>query len=321
MCMRRCMLRLVVTAVMSISFTAAAVAVCGAPSQSGLALCFPSAASTVLYPATIEMGINSGGVPITHLDVYDGNVRVESLGFVPGQLVDFSLLNGFHKVTVNAWDADGKFYEAKSSFTITGFGAGTCALPNGSINLCWPAAGSYQPESTTISAAFAEGVKSWSMTLDGKALINSADAGGSASGPLVTDVFAAAGGHKLVVQAVSANGMASTVARQFSTFYDLNCNPKSGTCTPGISIVKPSNISEDTAGDEGAKFELQAEVAGNPKPTTKMIVYLDGVNVEQSAGPGITANVGTTKGSHYVVIQAWDTAGKLYETYGNVNVQ
>jgi hypothetical protein len=48
---------------------------------------------------------------------------------------------------------------------------------------------------------------------------------------------------------------------------------------------------------------------------------MDGVKKEQSAGPGITADVSTSKGSHYLVIQAWDTAGKMYETYGNVNVQ
>ncbi len=318
--MVRCMLRLVVGSAILFSVTAM-VAECSAPAQRGLAVCFPSVGSTVLYPATMEMGVNSEGVPITHLDVYDGSVLVDSLGFVPGQLVDFSLLNGLHKITVHAWDANGSQYEAKSSFTITGFGAGTCAPGSGTINLCWPAAGSYQPESSAISAAFAAGVKSWSVTLDGRAVINSGQAGGEASSPLMTDVFAAAGSHKLVVQAVGANGATSTVTRQFSTFYDLNCNPKAETCTPGITIVKPSNVGEDTAADEATSFEVQAEVTGNPKPTTKMIVYLDGHDIEQSAGPGITAKVSAAKGSHYLVIQAWDTAGKLYETYGNVNVQ
>jgi hypothetical protein len=85
--------------------------------------------------------------------------------------------------------------------------------------------------------------------------------------------------------------------------------------------VKPSNVGEDTAADEATSFEVQAEVTGNPKPTTKMVVYLDGHDIEQSAGPGTTAKVSAAKGSHYLVIQAWDTAGKLYETYGNVNVQ
>jgi hypothetical protein len=297
----------------------AAVAECGAPSQSGLALCFPSVGSTVLYPATIEMGINSGGVAITNVAVYDGNVRVDSLGFVPGQLVDFSILNGYHKITVNAWDANGKLYQAKTSFTVTGFGVGTCAGGSAAINLCWPAAGSYQPENAAISAGFAAGVKSWSVTLDNQLVIDSAQTGQPAS--LLTGAFAAAGSHTIIVKAVDAKGATSTVTRQFNTFYDLSCGPKTGACTPGIAILQPSNMGESLAGDEGTSFEVKAEVTGNPKPTTKMIVYLDGAKVEQSAGPGITADVSTTKGSHYVVIQAWDTAGKLYESYGNVNVQ
>jgi hypothetical protein len=316
-----CVLRLIVGAVITISGAMTAGATCSAPVQSGLALCFPSQGSTVLYPPTIEFGVNSGGVAVSHLSVYDGNVRIDDLGFVPGQLIDFSLKNGLHHITANVWDANGKLYQAKSSFTVTGFGAGSCALQSGAINLCWPAAGSYQPENSAFSVAFGTAVKSWGVTLDGKAVINSGEVGPPSSGPVLTAVYASAGSHTLIVRALDAKGVATSVTRQFFTFYDLNCNPRTGACSPGITIIHPSQMGEDIAGDEGTSFQMQAEVAGNQKPTTKMIVYLDGVKVEQSSGPGITAAVSTSKGSHYLVVQAWDTAGKMYETYGNVNVQ
>lgn len=318
--MSRTMLRLVVGVVMYVS-CAAAFAACNAPAQSGLAVCFPSVNSTVLYPATIEMAVNSGNVPISHVSVYDGSTKVDDLDFITDTLIDFGMLNGLHHITVNAWDANGKLYQAKTSFTITGFGYRTCAPGSGLITLCQPAAGSYQPDNPTISTAFAAGVKSWSVTLDGSPVINSGQAGQPASAPLTTDVAATAGSHTVVVKAVGANGVTSTVTRQFSTFYDLSCGPKSGGCTPGILITQPANMSEENAGDVGTSFRVQAEVMYNTKPTTKMVLYLDGVKKAQSAGPGITADVSTSKGTHYLVIQAWDTAGKMYETYGNVNVQ
>jgi hypothetical protein len=314
--MLRRMFRLVLGTAIAISYASTVFAACTAPAQNGLAFCFPSVGSTVLYPATIELAANSGGVAITHVSVYDGNVRLDSLGFLPGNLIDYAIKNGFHQITVNAWDANGKLYQAKSSFTITGFGVGACARGSGTITLCSPSQASYQPESgVPITAAFAAGVKSWSVALDGRAVINSAQAGQPASSPLQTGTYAAAGSHTLVVSAVDAQGVASTLTRRFFTFYDLNCNPKTGACRPGITLLQPSAI--DVA---GTSFRVQAEVVGNPKPTTKMIVYLDGVNVQQSAGPGITANVTAAKGSHFFVILAWDTTGNMYETYGNVNV-
>jgi len=319
--MLRSGLRLGMGIVMLVSCAASAFAACSAPVQSGLALCFPSVNSTVLYPATIEMAVNSGNVLITHVSVYDGGTKVDDQNFMTDTLIDFGMLNGLHHITVNAWDANGKLYQAKSTFTITGFGYGSCAPGSGLIHLCEPAAGSYQPDVPTISTAFAAGVKSWSMTLDGHQVLNSTQTGQPASAPLITNAATTAGSHTLVVKAVGANGVTSTLTRQFSTFYDLNCGPKGGGCTPGIQITQPANMGEDNAADVGTSFRVQAEVMYNTKPTTKMIVYMDGVEKGQSAGPGITADVSTSKGSHYLVIQAWDTAGKLYETYGNVNVQ
>jgi hypothetical protein len=268
------------------------------------------------------MGVNSGGVPITQVSVYDGNTQVDNLNFLPAALTGYAMKNGFHHVTVNMWDANGKLYQAKSSFTVTGFGQGACEAGSGTITLCSPSQGSYVPEgSTLVSAAFAPGVKSWNIAVDGKSQLNSGVGGLSATGPLLTTVQAPAGNHTLTVRAVDSTGVTRTVKRSFSTFYNLDCNAKAGTCRPGITITNPSDISEGTAGDESTSFVLQAEVVGNPKPTTKMIVYLDGVKEGQSAGPEITATLKPTKGSHYVVVLAWDTTGILYETYGNVDIQ
>jgi len=303
--------------------TSAAFAACTAPAQSGMALCFPSVNSTVLFPATIEMGVNSGGVPLTHMSVYDGNVRVDDFNYVSERLIDYGMGNGFHRITVNVWDANGKLYQAKTSFTITGFGRiGPCTSRGGAITLCTPSQGSYAPEdSLGITANFAADVMSWSISIDGKPSISSVIFGATASGPLDLVTGAAAGNHAMFVSAVDSKGVTSTVTRKFSTFYHYNCGPKSNTCSPGIVITQPTDISEGSAGDEAASFRLQAEVVGNPKPITKMIVYMDGMKKQQSTGPGIAADLGGTPGSHFIVVSAWDTTGDMYETYGNVNLQ
>jgi len=52
-----------------------------------------------------------------------------------------------------------------------------------------------------------------------------------------------------------------------------------------------------------------------------MRVYLNGKVVANSFGPTVDQQVSAAKGTHIMVIQAWDTAGKLYRYTENVNVQ
>jgi hypothetical protein len=52
-----------------------------------------------------------------------------------------------------------------------------------------------------------------------------------------------------------------------------------------------------------------------------MRAYLNGTVVAQSFGPTLDQQVTAPKGTRILVIQAWDTAGKLYRFTANVNVQ
>jgi hypothetical protein len=53
----------------------------------------------------------------------------------------------------------------------------------------------------------------------------------------------------------------------------------------------------------------------------KMSVTLDGAVIAQGQGPGIVTTVHATPGSHTIKVQGMDTKGKLYLTYGTVNVE
>jgi hypothetical protein len=68
-------------------------------------------------------------------------------------------------------------------------------------------------------------------------------------------------------------------------------------------------------------FRLSASVQNNTKSITAMKVYVDGKQAGESSGPTFDQPISAAKGTHIVIVQAWDTAGKLYRLTENVNVQ
>jgi hypothetical protein len=52
-----------------------------------------------------------------------------------------------------------------------------------------------------------------------------------------------------------------------------------------------------------------------------MKVYIDGAVAGVSSGPVFDQPISAAKGTHIMVIQAWDTQGRLYRVTQNVNVQ
>jgi hypothetical protein len=75
------------------------------------------------------------------------------------------------------------------------------------------------------------------------------------------------------------------------------------------------------AEDVPTTFTVQADVQNNPAPISSMRVYIDGVSKAASSGPGVTTSLTLPANStHRMVIRAWDTAGKVYESYQNLYV-
>jgi hypothetical protein len=62
-------------------------------------------------------------------------------------------------------------------------------------------------------------------------------------------------------------------------------------------------------------------VENNTAAITSMKVYVDGAVTVATSGPTVDQPISAAKGTHIVVVQAWDTAGKLYRFTENVNVQ
>jgi len=292
-----------------------AVATCAAPSSEGIKICFPSEGSTVTYPAALEMSANTGSAYVVKSAVYDNGRLVDTNNFLPGTLVDGGIKNGAHKLTVKAWDSNGSVHQATRSFHVTGYGVAVCGTPSkAGVNLCWPNEGSLQPNTSIPISAKARGnnskIKWLSVYLDGKFYL------GTGNDFILTSAGLSAGQHRVAVVARDFAGHTYKTAHYFNAFYNYDCNPRSGACTPGIVL---NNL---TGNDVPNSFRLDAEVVNNPKPTTSMKLYLDGSVVATSTGPGITKQLSLQPNTtHIISVKAWDTAGKVYATYQTIYVQ
>lgn len=268
-----------------------------------------------MYAAAIEMDANTGTAYIVKSVVYDNGKLVDTNAFLPATLVDGSIKNGTHKVTVHAWDSNGTMYQASRSFYVTGYGVDFCGTPSiPGVDLCWPREGSVQPNTSVPISATARGnnsnIKGLSIYIDGKFYF------GTANNYILTGAGLSAGQHRIAVVAFDNAGHTFKTSHNFTAYYKYDCNPKSGTCSPGIVL------NSLTGQDVPSSFRLDANVVNNPNPTTSMKVYLDGAIVEASTGPGITKQLTLQPGTtHIVWVKAWDTTGKVYATYKTIYVR
>jgi hypothetical protein len=287
----------------------AAHADCAAPSSPGLKICFPNEGSTVMYVPGMEMAATTASGGVNHVEVWVNGTKRDDFSFLPANLYDASMKNGWNRVTVKVWDTAGNLYQAVRSFNVTGYGVGFCSTPStAGINLCWPRTGSIQPNDAVPMAATARGlnskIKSVNLYVDGKFLV------GQASNYILSGGGVTAGTHTVTAKAVDYAGHTFTASHTFKAYYNFDCNPRTGECYSGIVINKPNGPDVPTS------FTLQADVQNNPNPITGMKVYVDGVLKVHNTGPGITAQLTFAKDStHIVWVQAWDTTGKLYATY------
>lgn len=288
-------------------FTAlgAASAQCAAPSANGIRICFPNEGSTVTYVPPMEMSATVKSGAIRTVKIWDNGTLRDTVPFLPNTIYDASMTNGWNRVTVQVWDTGGNFYQAVRSFYVTGYGVNFCHVPSApGVNLCWPLEGSLQPNNIPISATArgASKISSLSVYLDGRKVLAASD------NYILSGAYSTAGTHRVTVVAHDTTGHTYKTSHTFTAYYEHDCNPKTGVCSPGIVINKPLG-----APDVPTSFQFQADVEDNTAPITAMKVYVDGAAKAASSGPGITAQIDLPANStHIVTVKAWDTQGKIY---------
>jgi len=293
-----------------------AVAQCAAPSSSGVRLCQPSPGSTVYQVPHIEATATPTSGSISDLKVLiDGKLALEN-GGPSVSLFEGGVSNGTHHLVIQATDNFGRTYQSSSTFGVTG-NLPNCPTSTVGVRICSPLAGQAISQNMAMSIGF-----------KGTAPIRRVRA--YVSGTLVADFSVdkgqtqiigqgagtTAGSHRLTVVAWDTTGKSYQSSVNFKAFFDGGCPPKGDVCTPALIPNTPQD-----GDDVQSPFRISASVEYNTAAITTMRAYLNGVVVATSFGPTLDQKVSAAKGTHILVIQAWDTQGRLYRSTANVNVQ
>src|SRR5579871_2170677 len=294
-----------------------AFAACPAPAGGTVTICQPSANSTVYQVPHIEVNSSPTSGSITTMAVYIDNKLAFQNGGPTLDLFPGGIENGLHHLVINTWDNFGRLYKAEENFSVTGNLPFTCPPTAVGIRICAPAQGDIVPQNLGFSVGFKGNapithVRAYVDTTDSFDLSPS-----SGQDHVVADgLNALPGTHTLKIMAWDTKGATYSNSVAIKTYYVGDCPPKGNTCTPGIYPETPND-----GDDVESPFRLSASVQNNTRSITAMKVYVDGKQAGESSGPTFDQPIPAAKGTHIVIVQAWDTAGKLYRLTENVNVQ
>ena len=292
-------------------------AACPAPASGSLAICQPSANSTVYQVPHIEATANPASGSITTLKVYIDNKLVFTNSGPGISLFEGGVANGTHHLVINAWDDFGRLYQAAENFSVTGNLPFNCPVTGVGVRICAPTTGSVVSQNLGFTAGFKgnTAIKFVRAYVDSADVFDFAPAAGQ-DHVVAGGVSTSAGAHTLTVVAWDTNNTVYKSSVGFKTYYEGGCPPRGTTCNPGIYPNTPND-----GDDVQSPFRVSASVQYNTASITAMKAYIDGVQVGASSGPTFDQPISVAKGTHVLVIQAWDTAGKLYRLTENVNVQ
>src|ERR1700740_1010105 len=121
-----------------ICLSSQAFAACPAPASGSLAICQPSANSTVYQVPHIEATANSASGSITTLKVYiDNKLVFQNSG--PGiSLFEGGVSDGAHHLVINAWADFGRLYQGSENFSVTGNLPFACPVSGVGVRICAP---------------------------------------------------------------------------------------------------------------------------------------------------------------------------------------
>ena len=292
-------------------------AACPEPASGQLAICQPSANSTIYQVLHIEAVANPTSGSITTMKVYIDSKLIFQNGGGSLSLFEGGVSNGAHHLVVNAWDDFGRLYQASETFSVTGNLPFSCPLTGVGVRICAPTTGSTVSQNLGFTAGFKgnTAIKFLRAYVDSTDVFDFAPAAGqtSVTGGAISTL---PGTHTFTVVAWDTNNTVYKSSVSLKTYYEADCPPKGSTCNPGIYQSTPND-----GDDVQSPFRVDASVQNNTASITAMKAYIDGVQVGASSGPTFDQPVSAAKGTHILVLQAWDTAGKLYRLTENVNVQ
>jgi hypothetical protein len=135
------------------------------------------------------------------------------------------------------------------------------------------------------------------------------------SASLDVSLNVAAGAHYVVVQAWDSGG---TV---FKTPLNITVGSASPTSactasTTGVTVCSPA-----AGATLGSPVQITAAAKSSLGPITAMRIYVDNTSKYAINASSLSTSLTMTAGSHYVVVQAWDSTGAAYKNGRTITVQ
>jgi phosphatidylinositol-3-phosphatase len=186
-----------------------------------------------------------------------------------------------------------------------------CTASTIGVTICSPASGSTvsSPVTFTAAAKSKNPIVALQIYADNN-LVFTVDAA-----TLNTSLALSSGSHYIVVQAWDSTG----AYFKSSVTITVGSSAPTGTCTAstaGVTVCAPTPGS--TSGSP-VQF-LAAAKSSSTAPITAMRIYVDNVSQYLTNSNSLNTSLSLASGSHYVVVQAWDSTGAYYKTPLTISV-
>jgi VCBS repeat protein len=188
--------------------------------------------------------------------------------------------------------------------------AGDCPFFAGTgVHVCSPASGATVPSPVAINSAASGGPF---PIVAIKAYIDGTQVAATETNTMRTSVAKATGNHQLAVNAWDSNDKVYQTIVNFTVGSSTACSVPA---TAGVHICKPaagSTVSSPVA--------ISAAANGGTAKISAMKAYIDNKLVASSSTGILSGSAVEAVGTHKIVVNAWNTAGKLFQSSATFTV-
>jgi PKD repeat protein len=253
----------------------------------GVYVTSPTAATGTLTSSVHVVASAASAAGITAMKIYLDNTSVynTSAGAFDTYI---AAATGTHSLVVQAWDKTGVVYKNGQYISVVD-------QPPAAVLSVTPTSGS-APLSVSAST-------SGSSDPDGSiasSKINFGD-GSILIAASATHQYSVPGAYTVTATVTDNVGASSTATRTVTV-----AGVKVSTPTAGATVGSPVHF-------------VAAAIAVSP--IKAMRIYVDNMSRYVTYAASLDAYINVSKGSHYVVVQAWDSTGEVYKTPLTINVQ
>lgn len=188
--------------------------------------------------------------------------------------------------------------------------AATCPFfSNAGVHVCTPGSGATVSSPVAIAAS-AQGTPFPIVTM--KAYIDGTQVAATDNNTLNAAISKAAGTHQLAVNAWDPNDKVYQTIVNFTVGSTTACSVPT---TAGIHICSPAAGSTVTS-----PVAISAAANGGTAKISTMKAYIDGKQVAASSSGTISGSAAEAVGTHKLVVNAWNTTGKLFQSTATFTV-